>query len=143
MVGTASEWFTMVAEANAAANEHWPTVKDFWKSLEAQFGDVNPELTARAHLSKIAQGTRLVHEYSNEFNKISIRTGFNEEALIDKYYKGLNRNIAHRIFLRDEIPTHLVEAQAIASQIEDQEARFQRFTGTTKKSSKSGNTHGA
>ena len=99
LVGTTSEWFTTVAEANAMTNEHWPTVEDFWKSLEARFGDANPELTVRAELSKITQGTCFVHEYSNKFNKISIRTGFNEEALIDRYYEGLDRGITRRIFL--------------------------------------------
>ena len=115
LVGTASEWFTTIAEANAIHGEEWPMVEDFWKSLEARFRDANPELTARAELSKITQGSKLVHKYSNEFNEISIRTGFNEEALVDQYYEGLNRGIAHRIFLCDEIPTCLVEAQSITS----------------------------
>ena len=45
---------------------------------------------ARAQLIKITQGTHSVHKYSNKFNEVSIRTGFNEQALVDQYYEGLD-----------------------------------------------------
>ena len=128
-MGTTSEWFTTVAKVAEAMGEHWPTLEAFWKALEGRFGDANPELTVWAQLTRIQKGTHLVHMYSNKFNKILIKTRFNEQALVDCYYEGLNWKIMWCIFMCDEIPSDLLAAQAIASRIEDQEAQFQRFNG--------------
>ena len=105
----------MVANAN---NKLWESLNAFWKVIESIIGDANPELTAKAVFSKIQQGTHPVHKYDSQFNEITIRTKFNKEALIDKYFA---HHITCHIF-NYKIPTFLDAAQSITTRIEDQES---------------------
>ena len=73
MKDTAAEWYTNVALQKAMEEDLWTSLPNIWRDVEKGFGDTNPELTARAQLSKISQGTHSVHKYNNEFNEVSIR----------------------------------------------------------------------
>ena len=81
------------------------TWDDFLVELRAAFGDISRQKTARIRIHDIKQGTRSVDEYNVEFMAEFGLTGFNEEAGLDIWKKGLKRSIVQRIYNDNPQPT--------------------------------------
>jgi Retrotransposon gag protein len=82
---------------------------DFLNELRTAFGDISRQKTARIRIHDIKQGTRTVDEYNVEFMAEFGLTGFNEEAGLDIWKKGVKRSILQRIFNENPQPITFAE----------------------------------
>ena len=128
MKGTVAQWYTINHKSREITGNQWVTREEFWEDLERRFGDSNPSFTTRTKLEKLKQGQKLVHTYNSMFNKYSGLTGYNEAALVNAYYGGLNDNILHSIFQKDQVPKDLGSAQKATVTIENLKYRLEQFT---------------
>ena len=64
------------------------------------------------------------------FNEYSGLTGYNEAALINAYFGGLNDDILWSIFQKDQVPDDLDGMQKAAVTIENLEYRLEQFTSS-------------
>ena len=128
MKGSAAQWYTINQNSRELAKNPWNTQEEFWGELERRFGDSDPSFTARMKLEKLKQGQKLVHTYNSMFNKYSGLTGYNEAALINTYFGGLNNDILQNIFQKEQVPEDLDGAQKAAITIENVKYRLEQFT---------------
>ena len=63
------------------------------------------------------------------FNELATLTGYNDQALVNEYFKGLNTDILQGIFRRDEILTKLDKAIEAATREENVKYMFSSFLG--------------
>ena len=103
--------------------------------MKARFGEADPTFAARTKLSRMKQGSRSVQSYSSSFNKLALLTGYNDEALVQEYFKGLNTDILQGIFRRDTIPDTLEKAIAAATREENAKYMFASFLGGSERTS--------
>ena len=128
MKGTTAQWYTINHKSREIAGNQWVTREEFWDDLERRFRDSDPSFTARTKLEKLKQGQKSVHTYNSMFNEYLGLMGYNEAALINAYYGGLNNDILHSIFRKDQVPEDLGGAQKAAIAIKNLEYRLEQFT---------------
>lgn len=87
--------------------------------LKARFGDSDPNFLARTRLQKLKQGDKSVHYYNSQFNEHMGLTGYNETALVNQYFSGLDSRILEGIFVRDYIPEDLKGNQSATIWVEN------------------------
>ena len=104
--------------------------EEFWGELEERFGDSDPSFTACTKLKKLKQGQKSVRTYNSMFNKHSGLTGYNEAALVNTYFRGLNNNILQSIFRKDQVPDDLDGVQKAAVTIENLKYCLKQFTSS-------------
>src|ERR1700677_4394580 len=75
------------------------------KDVEARFGDIDPEYTAREKLKKLRQGSS-VERYNTDFKKVQAQSGYSETDLMEKYQDGLNKETLQKIY-KNHLPTTL------------------------------------
>jgi hypothetical protein len=90
------------------------TWADFLVELRAAFGDVAREKLARICIYDIKQ-TKMVDAYNVAFNTEQAHTGFNEEALLDIWKKGLKPSILRRIYNEATAPANFAAWRTRAS----------------------------
>ena len=129
MTGTAATWYTTAYMTRALNEKHWKDREEFWADMKARFGEADPTFSARTRLSKLKQGGNSVQSYSSKFNELAIQTGYNDEALVQEYFKGLNTEILQGVFRRDTIPDTLEKAIAAATREENARYMFASFLG--------------
>ena len=135
LTGTAATWYTTAYLAKAQNESFWESREDFWKDLRARFGETDPTFSARTRLSRLRQAGNSVQSYSSKFNELALQTGYNDEALVQEYFKGLNPDILQGIFRRDTIPDTLEKAIAAATREENAKYMFASFFGNGEKTS--------
>ena len=133
--GAAATWYTTAYMTRALNENRWENREEFWKDVKARFGEADPTFSARTRLSKLKQGGNSVQSYSSKFNKLAIQTGYNDEALVQEYFKGLNVDILQGVFRRDTIPETLEKAIAAATREENAKYMFASFLGGGEKTS--------
>lgn len=129
LTGNAATWYTIAYHTRLENENKWETRGDFWKEIKARFGDANPSFAARTKLSRLKQGGKSVQSYSSMFNELVTLTGYNDEALVNEYFKGLNTEILQGIFHREKIPTSLEKAIEAATREENVKYMFSSFLG--------------
>ena len=135
LTGTAATWYTTAYLARAENENFWASREEFWRDLKARFGEADPTFSARTRLSRLRQGGNSVQSYSSKFNELALQTGYNDEALVQEYFKGLNTDILQGIFRRDTIPATLEKAIAAATREENAKFMFASFVGSGEKTS--------
>jgi hypothetical protein len=120
---------------------HYPfrTFAEFVEAFKAAFADPNPRKTAQFQLAQIVQGSRTADEYVLDFKTKGQETGYDEEALKEKFEKGLNPALLGKIYALPIMPTNLQEWMNWAMKLDRQWREFERTrqmrnTGTTQKS---------
>ena len=93
--------------------------------IKDQFGDPDLIATAQRKIHVLRQ-TGSVEEYTQEFNIIKGRTGFDETALIAIYKNGLNQTILELIYNRDTLPQNLTTWQTVAIRLGRHREEFRR-----------------
>ena len=99
--GEAAEWVVMQTREQS----EWITFEDFMKDVEARFGDIDPEYTAREKLKKLRQGSS-VERYNTDFRKVQAQSGYSETDLMEKYQDGLNEETLQKMY-NNRLPTTL------------------------------------
>lgn len=84
-----------------------PSYSQFVKDIRAHFGDYDPAQTARTAINTLRQGKSTADEFIAQFKALAFDTGFNNEALIDKFQMGLNPGILSQIYKMETVPTSL------------------------------------
>jgi hypothetical protein len=108
--GNALAWASKLMES--ALPSTW---KDFKTLFETTFKSLNNDEKARAMIQRLLQGRHSVDAYTATFNTWKVDSGWNEQALIDAYLKGLNPDIQNRLQAMDQIPTTLDKIQEKAA----------------------------
>jgi hypothetical protein len=120
--GSALTWAKQKLNEYATAN--WVvTWANFLLELHATFRDVARDKVARIRIHEIKQ-TKTVDEYNVEFMALATPTGFNDEALIDIWKKGLKPNILRRIYNEATIPATFAAWRAHASHYDHVDREF-------------------
>ena len=135
MTGNAANWYTITYATRAQNERKWESREEFWTEVKARFGEADPTFAARTKLSRLKQGSKSVQSYSSLFNELALLTGYNNEALIQEYFKGLNMDILQGIFRWDTIPTTLEKAIDAATREENAKYMFASFLGTGERTS--------
>ncbi len=81
--------------------------EEFKENLSSVFGDSDPTAMAKHKMTVIKQGTRTAEEYCIEFRDLSFRTGYNDNAHIEFFKKGLHQEILKQIYRLLDLPTSL------------------------------------
>ena len=135
MTGTAAAWYTTAYLTKVQNENFWGSREDFWRDVKARFGDSDPTFSARTRLSRLKQGSNSVQSYSSKFNELALQTGYNDEALVQEYFRGLAEDILQGVFRRDTIPDTLEKAIAAATREENAKYMFASFLGGREKTS--------
>lgn len=83
--------------------------------LRAAFGDIDRTKTARLKIYEVKQGSRSVDEYNVDFMSLQAHTGFNDEASLEIYKKGLNATILKMIYAEPAEPADFAAWRTRAS----------------------------
>ena len=129
LTGNAATWYTIAYHTRLENENKWESREEFWQEMKARFGEADPSFAARTKLSKLKQGGKSVQFYSSMFNELATLTGYNDQALVNEYFKGLNTDILQGIFRRDEIPSKLDKAIEAATREENVKYMFSSFLG--------------
>jgi hypothetical protein len=89
---TAFQWIEPQLTEGQPPYQEWEA---FEEALTASFGDPDPAETARTKLSYLRQ-LKSVAEYWTEFHGISLKTDFDNTALMHYFRRGLKRDIQER-----------------------------------------------
>ena len=135
MTGAAATWYTTTYMARALNENRWKDREEFWADVKARFGEADPTFSARTRLSRLKQGGNSVQSYSSKFNELAIQTRYNDKALVQEYFKGLNTDILQGVFRRDTIPETLEKAIAAATREENAKYMFASFLGGRERTS--------
>ena len=71
------------------------------------FSDPDPKGTARHKLSKLKQGTSSADEFVASFRELMDDTGYNEDALVELFERGLTKSLVDRIYSLADLPEKL------------------------------------
>ena len=80
---------------------------DFLKLFDERFLEKNEEDKARHKLKYLTQGTGTCAEYIASFEALEELTGFNDEALVDFYKAGINKQLIDKIVTMENMLTTL------------------------------------
>ena len=128
MKGLAAQWYMINQKARELAKEPRISMSDSWKEVKRRFRDSDPNFTAWTRLEKLKQGQKPVHMYNSIFNEYAGLTGYNEIALVNAYYGGLNDDILHKILNKENVPLDLDGTQGAAIKIKNLEQQLEQFT---------------
>jgi hypothetical protein len=115
---------------------HWvgATWHDFETEVRVAFGDIDHGVVARTELEKIKQGSLTADAYNVEFNKWRFDSGYNDEALINYYKKGLNVPLLKEVYRILPIPRTIIDWQTNTSQADRRWRELQAFHSSTSSS---------
>jgi hypothetical protein len=107
--GTAGPWADQIIrqQEGQTGTGVFPDWNAFREEFEKTFGDPNPAGTARYKMDQLRQGTHTADEYVASFRELVPKTGFNDEAHVEKFQKGLNPTLVDRIYALPEMPQTL------------------------------------
>lgn len=119
LTGNTALWYTTAYMMRLQNENLWSDRGKFWEEMKARFGDADLTFMARTKLSKLRQGGKTVQLYSSLFNKYAGLTGYNDKALVNAYFEGLNDDILRGVFTREKVPDTLEKAQAATTREEN------------------------
>uniref|UniRef100_A0A672F1J4 CCHC-type domain-containing protein n=1 Tax=Salarias fasciatus TaxID=181472 RepID=A0A672F1J4_SALFA len=107
----------------------------FIKAFSQMFQRVSTRREAGNALMNLCQGRRRVVDYAVELKILALKSGWNSEALIDKFQHGLSDAVKDRLFLLD-IPDNLDDLIALAIKIDNRLLERERERVLNKTSSR-------
>ncbi|KAI9003365.1 hypothetical protein DFJ74DRAFT_435861 [Hyaloraphidium curvatum] len=141
MTGDASEWATQQFNAGEVTGK---TYMEFKTIVNERFADPLLKEKAQKKLDTMKQGNRPFTSYKEEFNKYTADSGYNDTALIPKFFDGLNQNVktalAHQAM---KMPTDLKAYQALCQTLADNHYLMIRSDGGAAGQGIGGNGTGA
>jgi hypothetical protein len=107
--GTAGPWADQVIRQQDSSNvaQVFPDWNGFKEEFEKAFGDPNPAGTARYKMDQLKQGSHTADEYVASFRELVPKTGYNDEAHVEIFQRGLNPILVDRIYALPEMPQSL------------------------------------
>src|SRR5258705_1891364 len=95
----------------ATAGTTGTTWAEFEKAFTKKFVPIDEAQTSRHNLDRLVQGAASVADYVTAFNAICGMSKLNNEGLIDKFKKGLRREVKDIIMNQEKLPADLKEWQ--------------------------------
>jgi hypothetical protein len=129
--GTAGAWaenLTTIMLDPTAPNPY-ATFSEFLIAFESAFGEPDRTFSARTQLHGLRQGSMSAEEYTAHFDALAGRTGFDEQALIDAYQRGLNPRLLEKIHYTD-LPIGLAAWKEKAKKLDNLYRRLQQTTSS-------------
>jgi hypothetical protein len=123
-------WFRDIVERRPSLLRNYPS---FIMEFKSFFEDPNTQRHAADALGRLKQGKGSCLSYATKFRRIASDTGFNKDALINFFRKGLNEDIKDRLAATLEEPSGLEEYIALCVKIDQRlyDRRVEK-TGTVK-----------
>jgi hypothetical protein len=141
--GTALEFFEPAILDSDEAPEWMYSWSDFISTLRTEFGPIDPTADAEDGIDNLRmQENQHIVKYNVEFNRLSVRTGWDESVLRYRYYSGLAERIKD-IMGQQGKPTTLAAMKASAHAIDSRHWERQREksrSGKSKPDSRSDDT---
>ena len=108
-------WFRDIVERkpHLLSNFH-----SFILDFRAYFDDPNAKRHAAAAIGRLKQAKGSVLVYSSKFRRLAYDTGFNNDALVDIFRRGLNDDIKDRLSQALDEPSELEEFVALCNRID-------------------------
>jgi hypothetical protein len=125
--GAALSWGERRLRDLVAANFQGVTWATFEAELRSTFGDIDRSTIAKTELEKIKQGSLTADAYNVDFNKWRFDTGYNDDALITFYKKGLNVPLLKDVYKIRPLPTTIDAWMTSASVCDRQFREMQAF----------------
>ena len=95
--GQAAKWMAVTMNSGEMAGMTWDA---FTKIFTRAFGEWQEEVNAPGRLFAISHGKRTISEYAGEFQKLAILSKWDDKALGDAFYKGLNEELRNAIAVK-------------------------------------------
>lgn len=118
------------AQRQAGAFDHCQVVSDVLAVFQAVDGDQLEKRHAQHQLRGCVQGNRPAAEYICQFQSLAPRTGFDEEALMDRFRSGLSAELRLRLASQLQQPETLHDLARAAGildlQLREEEPRSTR-----------------
>jgi Retrotransposon gag protein len=121
--GKAQYWRNEAINKIVAGHKPFKNFCDFLAKLEAQFGDPNPDATAKGKLKVMHQGAKMVDEFILEFKSEASHSNLGDVALIKYLKAGLNQSLFKSIYRLPHMPETLQEWYEWAMKLDSHIAR--------------------
>lgn len=102
LTGPAREWGAAIWERQSVVCDSYVA---FIHEMKKTFDHPVKGRDAGNRLCSIRQGARSVAEFALDFRTLAEESGWNEEALLGAFYKGLNENLKDELAARDDVST--------------------------------------
>ena len=106
LIHEALAWFRDIVERKPGLLSNYNA---FILDFKSYFDDPNAKRHASAAIQRLKQLKGSVLVYSSKFRRLAYDTGFNNDALVDIFRRGLNDDIKDRLAQSLEEPTELEE----------------------------------
>lgn len=104
--------------------EHATDWNKFIAEVKRIFGDVDEMGTAQSELRRLRQGAETADEFNVKFQAVADKTGFNEEAKMDRYKRAINVRLLDSIAHCGAWPKTLREWMDTASRLDRMDRDF-------------------
>jgi hypothetical protein len=101
---------------------HW---EDFLKEIKRIFGDVDEQQTAQSEFRRMRMGADTADEFNVKFWSLATRTGFNEEAQMDRYKRAITPRLLESVAHQGRWPTSLKDWMDMVSRLDHVDRDFQ------------------
>jgi len=102
--GTAGQWAKRKVKLLQKEGQSWT---QFLSDFQASFSDPDPAGTARTKMDLLKQASTSADEYVASFKELMDDTGYNDAALVEKFERGLSKQLVDRIYTLPELPETL------------------------------------
>lgn len=126
------EWVTRIVnwEIDKGLN-YFSDFQAFLAEFNQSFSDPDPASTAHLQMEQAAQGTPTADAYIAEFKQIASRTGYDDNAHIWFFQRGLKNSIVEKIYPLPIMPTTITQWYEYATRFDTQWHRFQAWKKPT------------
>jgi hypothetical protein len=119
----ALSWYRTILESKNPIIFKWSA---FIEDFTSYFGDAHAQRSAQVALTRLRQGRGPATTYASRFRRVAVDTGFDNQALMDRFRSGLKENVKDALALALDEPKTLEELIRLAIKIDNR--LFERET---------------
>jgi Retrotransposon gag protein/Zinc knuckle len=116
LTGDAAIWFEAMYNSSMADFNNYKTFQSFFESL---YKDPNDQFTAQREIVKLSQGKGSATAYTTRFLALSVRSGYDDTALLYMFHEGLSDEVKDVLATTPHVPEHLDEFVRLAIAIDN------------------------
>src|ERR1700753_920474 len=123
--GKAKTWLDNLLQNGSTVLDIFPSWIAFIRAFNTRFSDPLAEDSAKRLIRELKQGKGTVNDFIFSFEEYELKTGYDENVLIEIFEEGLLQSIVTSIYRSDTMPTTLDGWKAKARQLDNQRLRFE------------------
>lgn len=108
-------WFRSLIDTQSSILNSYA---QFMEEFKLAFDDPMAQRHAQSKIHRLKQDKGSVLSYTSKFRRIAVESGFNEEALMDSYYRGLSEEVKDVLSMGED-PKDLDDLISKASKIDN------------------------